>query len=92
MALLAISQQPLRKYGDELLLMYPKPRKYQRRVKVWVPDEVVKKQEVQPVLDAYALAINKPEWVGKDHEWYKQEQHLMLGFHLIAWDNGEGES
>jgi hypothetical protein len=96
MAVLTISQQPLMKYGEELLPLTPKPKKYQRRVKVVVPDEVVKKQEVQPVLDAsifiqliYAMAVKKPEWVGKDQEWYKNEQYLMLGFHLVAWGDGE---
>lgn len=88
MAVLKISQQPLMKYGEEWVLVIPKPKKYQNRIKVILDDEIVKSKEVQPVLDAYAIAIKKPEWVGKNMYWYKNEQGLQLGFHIISFDDG----
>lgn len=88
MAIVKIEQTPLQKYGDELVLMVPKPPRYQRRIPVEVPEQVVKDKEVQPVLDAYAKAVKKPDWVGKNADWYKEEQHLVLGFHLVSFDDG----
>jgi hypothetical protein len=88
MAQLKISQQPFMEWGDELIAMIPKPTQYQRRIPVTVPDEVVKQKQVQPVLDAYAVSVHKPDWVGKDQDWYKKEQHLGLGFHIISFDDG----
>lgn len=88
MAILKISQKPLIEYAGELVGIMPKPAKYQRRVAVEVPDEAVKNKEVQPVLDAYALAVKKTEWVGKDMDWYINEQHLQLGFHVVSYADG----
>lgn len=85
-AILKISQTLTKKYGEQEVLVVPKPLKYQRRIKVTVPDEVVQNQETQPVLDAYAIAVKKPEWVGKSMDWYKKEQNLILGFHVISLD------
>lgn len=92
LAILKISQQPLKKYGEQLVGIIPKPAEFQRRVKVSVPDNVVKNKEVQPVLDAYAHAVKKPEWVGNDMDWYKNEQLLQLGFHIVSLDTDTAES
>ncbi|PLS19484.1 hypothetical protein CVD28_03445 [Bacillus sp. M6-12] len=88
MAVVKVSQQPLMKYGEEWVGIVPKPEKYQRRIQVIVSDEAVKNKEVQPVLDAYAVAVKKPEWVGKDLDWYKEEEQLQLGFHIVSFDDG----
>lgn len=87
MAIVKISQTLITKWGEQEVLVIPKPSKYQRRIEVTVPDSVVLNEEVQPVLDAYALAVKKPEWVGKDANWYKEEHGLTLGFHIISLEN-----
>lgn len=87
MAVVKISQQPLMNYGGQLVGIVPKPSQYQKRIKVIVPDEVVINKEEQPVLDAYAVAVKKPEWVGNNLEWYKTEQLLQLGFHIVSMDS-----
>lgn len=88
MATISIAQQPLQKYGEEWMLVIPKPQRYRKRVEVHVPDSIVKDRDVQPVLDAYATALNKQEWIGKDMDWYKEEQYLQLGFHVLSYDDG----
>ncbi|WCK57537.1 hypothetical protein PP175_26085 (plasmid) [Aneurinibacillus sp. Ricciae_BoGa-3] len=89
MAQVQISQHPLMKWGEEIVgAPKPKPKKYQRRIVVTIPDDVAKAKEVQPVLDAYALAVKKPEWVGKNMAWYEQEQLLSLGFYMLSFDDG----
>lgn len=82
MAIVSIQQNVLDTYDGQEVIVVPKPKKYQRRVIVEVPDQVVLEKQIQPVLDAYAIKVGKPEWVGKDGDWYKKEQRLMLGFHV----------
>jgi hypothetical protein len=41
---------------------------------------------MQPVLDAYARRMNKPEWIGKPFTFYETELLLSLGFHIVATD------
>ncbi len=86
MAIISIEQKPLAWYGNELVSIRPKPRHLQRRITVYVPDSVVERKEMQPVFDAYARRMNKPEWIGKPFTFYETELLLSLGFHIVAMD------
>lgn len=88
MAIILIEQYPLQKYEDAWVLVRPKPQGYSRRVKVHVPDDIAKNREVQPILDAYATALKKKDWIGMDKDWYREEQQLQLGFHVTSYDDG----
>jgi hypothetical protein len=88
MATLKIERRRVEKFGDKWHTIVPKPRYLVGRIEVHVPDEVVRNREVQPVLDAYALKMKKPEWVGKTPDQYREELNLEFGFHVISFDDG----
>lgn len=70
------------------VLKSPKPSYLRGRVTVYVPDNVVRNKETQTVINAYAGAINKPDFIGKTAEQLEQEYQLLLGFHVIHFDDG----
>ncbi|KQN96957.1 hypothetical protein [Paenibacillus sp. Leaf72] len=81
MAKVKVEQRMVVLYDDKYLPVVPKPKKYCRRILVEVSDEVVRNKEVQPVIDAYALAIGRSEMVGKTMDELRSQFSLELGFH-----------
>lgn len=92
MAIISIERNEISEWPTSevktLVITKPKPRHLRGRVTVYVPDEVVRNKEDQPVINAYAGAVNKPDLIGKTIEQLQNEHHLLLGFHVVHFDDG----
>lgn len=65
----------------------PKPPDLYGRVGIQVSDEVVLSRDSQPLIDAYATAMGRVEWIGKDLRWIEVNAGMRLTFHIIEFDD-----